>query len=114
MKIRNLNYYSSCKMFIKLLLLIICSFLFACSRQKNTKQILPVENQIQISESAININTASSKELEKLPRIGIKTARAIVEHREKFGKFRKPEYVMYVQGVSDKRFREIQSLIKVK
>ncbi len=100
-------------MFVKLLLLIIFSFLFACSRQKNTKQILPIENQVQISESTININLASAPELEKLPRIGAKTAQAIVEHREKFGKFRKPEYVMFVQGVSDKRFREIQSLIKV-
>ncbi len=100
-------------MFVKLLLLIICSCLFACSRQKNTKQILSIENQIQISESAININTASSKELERLPSIGAKTAQAIVEQREKFGKFRKPEYVMLVQGFSDKRFREIQSLIKV-
>ena len=114
MKTHNSNHYNSCKMFIKLLLLIICSFLFACSRQKNTKQVLPIENQIQISESAININMASTAELEKLPHIGAKTAQAIVEHREKFGKFRKPEYVMYVQGVSDKRFREIQSLIKVK
>ncbi len=113
MKTHNSNYYNSCKMFVKLLLLIIFSFLFACSRQKNTKQILPIENQVQISESAININLASAPELEKLPRIGAKTAQAIVEHREKFGKFRKPEYVMFVQGVSDKRFREIQSLIKV-
>ncbi len=100
-------------MFIKLLLLIICSFLFACSRQKNINQDLSTENQIQISESAININTASAAELEKLPRIGTKTAQAIVEHREKFGKFRKPEYVMLIQGISDKRFREVQSLIKV-
>ncbi len=100
-------------MFIKLLLLIIFSFLFACSRQENTKQVFSTENQTQISESAININRASAAELEKLPRIGTKTAQAIVEHREKFGKFRKPEYVMLVQGVSDKRFREVQSLIKV-
>ena len=101
-------------MFIKLLLLIIFSFLFACSRQQNTKQVFSTENQIQISESAININRASAAELEKLPHIGKQTAQKVVEHREKFGKFRKPEYVMYVQGVSDKRFREIQSLIKVK
>ena len=113
MKIHNSIYYNSCKMFIKLLLLIIFSFLFACSRQKNTKQVFSAENQIQISESAININRASAAELEKLPRIGTKTAQAIVEHREKFGKFRKPEYVMLVQGISDKRFREVQSLIKV-
>jgi len=87
--------------------------LFGCSEQKDTKQVLPTENQIQISKSAININTASAEELEKLPHIGTKTARAIVEHREKFGKFRKPEYLMFIQAISDKRFREIRSLIRV-
>ncbi len=100
-------------MFIKLLLLIICSFLLACNKQKSIKQVLSTENQIQISKSAIDINTASAAELEKLPHVGAKTAQAIVEHREKFGKFRKPEYVMFVRGVSDKRFRELQSLIRV-
>jgi len=114
MKNYNSSYYNSCKIFIKLLLLVICCFLIACSRQKITKQVLSTENQIQISEYAININMASSKELEKLPGIGAKTAQAIIEHREKFGKFRKPEYLMLVQGISDKRFREVQSLIMVK
>jgi competence ComEA-like helix-hairpin-helix protein len=100
-------------MFIKLSLLVICSFLSACNQQKSVKQVFSTVNQIQISKSAININTASAAELEKLPRIGVKTAQAIVEHREKFGKFRKPEYVMFVRGVSDKRFRELQNLIRV-
>jgi len=112
MKTHNPYYYNSCKIFIKLLLLIICSFLLACSRQNHTKQVLPTKNQIQISESAININTASAVELEKLPHIGSKTAQAIVEHREKFGKFRKPEYMMFVRGISDNQFREIRYLIK--
>ncbi|MDQ3711083.1 MAG: helix-hairpin-helix domain-containing protein [Acidobacteriota bacterium] len=85
----------------------------ACNKQKSIKQVLSTENQIQISKSAIDINTASAAELEKLPHVGAKTAQAIVEHREKFGKFRKPEYVMFVRGVSDKRFRELQSLIRV-
>jgi competence protein ComEA len=94
-------------------LLLVFVFLFACSRQNNTKQLLSTENPIQISESAININTASAKELEKLPNIGAKKAAEIIEHREKFGAFRKPEYLMLVRGISDKRFREIRNLIRV-
>jgi len=113
MKSHKSYYFNVCRFSIKLLLLLIICFLFGCSEQKQTQQILSTENKIQISESAININTASAAELEKLPHIGAKTAQAIVEHRDKFGKFRKPEYVMFVQGVSDKRFREMQSLIKI-
>jgi len=93
-------------------MLIIC-FLPACTGQNNTKQILSPENQIQTSVSAININMASVVELEKLPHIGEQTARKIVEHREKFGEFRKPEHLLLVRGISDRRFREMRIFIKV-
>ena len=63
-------------------------------------------------ENAVNINIASTSELEKLPFLGFSTAQKIVEHREKYGKFRKPEHILLVQGVSDKKFRQIKSLIK--
>jgi len=113
MKTLNSYYFSICKSSIKLPAMLIFCFLTACTRQNNTKQILSVENQLQISAAAVNINTASAAELEKLPRIGQHTAQEIIEHREKFGKFRKPEYLMFVRGMSDRRFREIRSLIRV-
>lgn len=65
-----------------------------------------------VSASAVNINTATAAELEKIPFIGEKTALEIVEHRQKFGKFRKPEHLMLIGGVSDRRFREIKNFIK--
>jgi competence ComEA-like helix-hairpin-helix protein len=71
-----------------------------------------LQNNVKIAENAVNINTASVEELEKLPDIGAKLAQRIVEHREKYGKFRKPEHLILVQGISDKRFRQIQNLIK--
>lgn len=100
-------------MSIKLLPLIVLCFLFGCGKQKEAKQVLQNQNQITVSESAININTASVVELEKLPQVGIKLAQKIVEHREKFGKFRKAEYLLLVDGISDRRFREIRSSVKV-
>lgn len=60
----------------------------------------------------ININSASVEELEKLPHIGKQTAREIIEYREKFGKFRKSEYLLLIRGISDKKFREIKNLVK--
>ena len=61
----------------------------------------------------INLNKASSDELEKLPGIGKALAGRIIEHREKFGPFRKPEHLIIVRGISDKRFRALQDLITV-
>ena len=65
------------------------------------------------SPPLININTASADELEKLPGIGKALAARIIEHREKFGPFRKPEHLIIVRGISDKRFRALQNLITI-
>ena len=40
-------------------------------------------------------------------------AERIIEHREKFGPFRRPEHLIIVRGISDKRFRALQNLITV-
>ncbi|HVS21798.1 MAG TPA: helix-hairpin-helix domain-containing protein, partial [Pyrinomonadaceae bacterium] len=60
-----------------------------------------------------NINTASATELEKLPGIGKALAERIVEHREKYGPFRRPEHLITVRGISDHRFRALRDLITV-
>jgi competence ComEA-like helix-hairpin-helix protein len=61
----------------------------------------------------ININNASTKDLERLPGIGTGLAQRIVEHREKYGRFRRPEHLIMVRGVSDRRFRELRDLITI-
>lgn len=113
MKSHKSNYFSVCKIFIKLLPVVIFCFLLGCDRQKEAKQVLLTQNQVTVSESAININTASAAELEKLPNIGEKLAQKIVEHREKYGRFRKAEHLMLVDGISDNRFRQARNLIRV-
>ncbi|MDQ3087046.1 MAG: helix-hairpin-helix domain-containing protein [Acidobacteriota bacterium] len=113
MQKHKLYYFNSCVFLIKLLPLIIGCFLLGCSEQKEAQQVLPIQNRVQVAENAININTASAVELEKLPDIGAKTAQEIIEHREKYGRFRKPEHLLFVRGISDKRFRAMRSLIKI-
>ena len=106
------QYSNIYRFLIKLLaLLIFCFFPVSCNK-KETQQILTVENKAIIAGNALNINTASVEELEKLPNIGAKTAQRIVEHREKYGNFRKPEHLILVPGISDKRFRQLQNLIR--
>jgi len=61
----------------------------------------------------ININTASAKDLEVLPGIGKGLAERIVEHREKYGPFRRAEHLMMVRGISETRFRALRHLIAV-
>jgi competence ComEA-like helix-hairpin-helix protein len=64
------------------------------------------------SKQAVNINTATVDELEKLPYIGRATAEAIVEHREQNGRFRRPEHLMLIRGISETRFAELRPVIK--
>jgi competence ComEA-like helix-hairpin-helix protein len=61
----------------------------------------------------VNINTAPATELENLPGVGKVIAERIVTYREQYGRFRRPEELLMVNGVSDKKFRAIQAMIVV-
>ncbi len=61
---------------------------------------------------AININTATVAELERLPGVGPKTAAAMIEHREKYGPFRRLEHLMLIRGISETRFLEMRPLLR--
>ena len=64
-------------------------------------------------QERININTASAQQLEQLPGIGKGLAERIVEHREKYGPFRRIEHLIIVRGISDRRFRALRDLVTV-
>ena len=67
----------------------------------------------QQSTQRININTATANELETLPGIGKGLAERIIDHRERFGPFRRTEHLIVVRGISDRRFRALRDLITV-
>ena len=67
---------------------------------------------VERSVDAININTASADELEKLPHIGRKTAENIVRFREENGPFRRPEHLMQIRGISEKRYLELYPYLR--
>jgi competence ComEA-like helix-hairpin-helix protein len=61
----------------------------------------------------ININTASAEELERLPGIGRALASRIISHREQYGSFRRPEHLIIVRGIGERRFRRLRPFITV-
>jgi competence protein ComEA len=66
---------------------------------------------IKSARPCVNINSASAQELISLPGIGEATARKIVEHREKYGPFRRPEQIIIIDGMSERRYRALADLI---
>lgn len=61
----------------------------------------------------ININKASSTELETLPGIGPAKAEAIIEYRESNGGFKTIEDIMSISGFGQKTFEKLQESITV-
>jgi competence protein ComEA len=61
----------------------------------------------------LNLNTATSAQLETLPGIGPAVAARILEYRQKNGNFKKIEELMNVKGIGEKSFLKIKPLITV-
>ena len=61
----------------------------------------------------ININTASTSELETLPGIGPALAKRIIEYRTQSGGFKSIEEIKNVSGIGEKKFDSIKNLITI-
>lgn len=61
----------------------------------------------------IDINAASAKELEELPGVGPTTAKAIIQFREKTGRFRRVEDLLAIRGISETKLAKMRPYITV-
>ena len=61
----------------------------------------------------VNINTATSEQLQTLSGVGEATASAIIEEREQNGPFASPEDLMRVSGIGEKKFAKVRDQICV-
>lgn len=59
----------------------------------------------------VNINTASSDELELLPRVGPALAGRIIEFRETNGPFRSVDEILAVKGIGESSFEKLEPFI---
>lgn len=58
----------------------------------------------------INLNTASFTQLQRIPGVGEATAERIIQHRRQ-SPFRRPEDVMLIHGIGEKKFAKMQPYI---
>jgi comEA protein len=74
---------------------------------------LAVQTAAQTPSKKININTATSAELQKLPRVGPKIAQRIIDFRKENGLFNQIEDLMKVKGIGEKTFLRLKDMITV-
>lgn len=68
------------------------------------------ENE-EVSNKKVNINTATKEELDTLPGIGESTAQKIINYRKENGKFSSIEEIKEVSGIGESKFENIKELI---
>jgi competence protein ComEA len=62
---------------------------------------------------ALNLNTATPKQLEALPGIGPVLAKRIVDFRDKKGGYKRMEELLAIPGVSEKKWQVLRQYLTV-
>ncbi|HKV38638.1 MAG TPA: helix-hairpin-helix domain-containing protein [Blastocatellia bacterium] len=61
----------------------------------------------------VDINAAGVEELQKLPGIGKGFAQKIVEYRERYGPFRRPQDLIILNGFGERRYHKLEDFVCV-
>jgi competence protein ComEA len=61
----------------------------------------------------VNLNTATTEELDTLPGVGPTTAEAIIAHREANGPFTSVDQLLDVRGIGDAKLADLRDLVTV-
>ena len=69
------------------------------------------KTKVQLS-GVINLNQATSSQLDQLPGVGEKAAKKIIEHRQKTP-FNRPEEIVKVKGFGKKKFDKLKAHLAI-
>lgn len=86
---------------------------YASDSKEKISKLLHQDMKVITDDGLININTASTIELESLNGVGEATAKSIVAHRNEKGLFKKIEDIMKVSGIKQATFNKFKTQIKV-
>lgn len=79
---------------------------------RNTNSESNTSNSQGISNTIVNINTATIEQLKTLNGIGDSKAKSIIEYREQNGGFKSKEDIKNVTGIGEKMFERIKEQIE--
>lgn len=80
----------------------------------NNQFTLPANQEGANGANKVNINLATTEELQTLTGIGPSKAEAIIAYREENGPFTKPEQLLEVSGIGEKSFEKLKEEITIK
>jgi competence protein ComEA len=86
-------------------LLSLCSVLFLCAAANAGKKKPPAK--------PVNINTATSEELQQVPGIGPATAQKILQMRKSYGAFKSVDDLLAIRGLGQKRLDKMRKYLTV-
>ena len=69
--------------------------------------------KIENPAKVVNVNTATTEELQTIPGIGPATAGRILEYRKEFGKFDKVEDLVKVRGIGEAKMQRIKTQVSI-
>lgn len=87
--------------------------LAGCSQSEKTA-VRRDDSGKSLKPGCIDLNDATAEQLESLPGIGVALSRRIIEFRDRHGRFRRPEEIIIVDGISEQKFRVIEDRICVR
>lgn len=73
-----------------------------------------IESIVSNKPALLNINTASSEELQTLPNIGERMAQRIIDHRTQHGDFASVDALQDVKGIGPKTIEKLRPFVDAK
>jgi competence protein ComEA len=73
----------------------------------------PKKQEEKLTAGSISLNTASKKQLERLPGIGPATADKIIEYRDAHGGFTDVDQLLVIKGIGPKKLQDIRPFVRL-